>query len=391
LLALAYICNNELTYLLTLQTIIWTIMISLRGESRYSFCKRLFLFVISVIMMSSAFVSAQNPATPQMVIADYSVSGGGVVQIPVKLKNNASAFCAFQFTMVLPDGIRPIADSDTVSVVLNGGLLSDHEVRYSCLDSLLIVNSVSMTNALFKADTGVICYVRLVADIVTAETAKTIRVKDVEYCTPNVQMVTPTQDLSFTLTIKAPEVDPDFRIDIDPFTISGSIESSIVIESSVDIRSISFVITIPELMAEYRLVSFFSRLLLTSFNTDITEIDDRTYSVSIESLSDSVIRAGSTQIAGISANKAIALLPAGDYVFNLDSIAVTAANGKVYTIKPFEYRLDLSLTQVKSLMADTADEPVEYYSLDGRRIPEPAQGVTLVRYADGRVSKIIIR
>lgn len=342
-------------------------------------------------MMSSVFVFAQNPATPQMAIVDYCVSGGDEVQIPVRLSSNAGAFCAFQFKMVLPDGISPIAETDSTPVVLNGSLLSDHEVRYSCMDSLLIVNCVSMTNALFKADTGVICYVRLAAGIVTEETAKTIRVKDVEFCTPDVQMVTPLQDLSFKLTVMVPDVEPDFRIDIDPFTISGSIESSIVIESSVDIRSISFVITIPELLAQYRLVNFFSRLLLTSFNTDITEIDDRTYSVSIESLSDSVIRAGSTQIAGISANKAIALLPAGEYVFNLDSIAVTAANGKVYTIKPFEYRLDLSLTQVKSLMADTADEPVEYYSLDGRRIPEPAQGVTLVRYADGRVSKIIIR
>ena len=349
--------------------------------------KKIFVFIISA-MMTVCYVSAQKIEPPQILIADDSVACGEVVQIPVIL-NNAGAFCAFQFSLILPEGITPVADSDSVFTVTGGELIADHEIHYNCVDNSLIVGCVSMTNSVFKADSGVVCYISLMADTLKETVIDTIVVTDMEVSTPGVERLASVDDYSFTLKLIAYGL-PGFSINVSPFTFSGSIESAIVIESSVDISSIAFKIKIPELFAERKLINLFSHLMATDFKTDIAEIDDCTYSVLIQALSDSVILSGTTTITGISVDRAIALIPADVYVFYLDDIAVTTADGTVYRVAPIEYALDLTKTRVESMLPES-DESVTYYSLDGRRISSPGKGVTLVRHADGRVTKIINR
>ena len=350
--------------------------------------KKIFVFIISV-MMTVCYVSAQKIEAPQIIITNDSVASGETVQIPVFLNNNADAFCAFQFSLLLPDGISPVVGSDGMLAVTGGELISDHEFSCNYVDNTLYVGCVSMTNSVFLAESGVICYITLAADSVNESVTNQMWVSNVEFCTPAVERFTAT-DCRFLLTVLV-NVVPDFSLDILPFSISGSIETDIVIESSVDISSIAFDLTIPELFAQRKLITLLSRLIATNYNTEIVQIDDYTYSIKIESILDSVIFSGSTRIAGISVDKAILFVPADVYLFNLENIVITTSDGIVYNLAPVEYKVDLTSTAVESIIQEPAAESVTYYSLDGRRISSPGKGVTLVRHADGRVTKIINR
>ena len=46
-------------------------------------------------------------------------------------------------------------------------------------------------------------------------------------------------------------------------------------------------------------------------------------------------------------------------------------------------------TEIKDVVGDDSMQAVGYYSLDGRRLSKPQSGITLVRYSDGTVRKLI--
>ena len=70
---------------------------------------------------------------------------------------------------------------------------------------------------------------------------------------------------------------------------------------------------------------------------------------------------------------------------------VIIRDGKKYDVGPQVFRLDLTSTMVESYSADSLDNQVEYYTIDGRRVDGPVKGITLVRHPDGRVTKQINR
>ena len=349
--------------------------------------KRFFAVIIFVLMMAGGPFA--NAALPELLLPDDTVNSGGTVTVPVVL-DGAGGICALQFALYLPQGIVPATGTDGVEPITFGELCLDHELSYNWADGELRVACLSMTNSAFQYESGVVCYITLMADSVSTSVNKTILVTDVELTTTDVRSIR-LDDSYCDITVNLPEITPDVSFSLSPVKITGSIESSIVIESAVDISSIAFNITVPEAFAQNKLISLFSHLVVSDFNTEISQTDECSFDVVITALGDNVIKAGKTEIAGIAINYMMGLLVPDVYVFSLDNIVITTPDGKAYGLAPVEYRMDLTSTQVRVLTDDSFDEPVAYYSLDGRQVTEPLPGITLVRHADGRVTKLIKR
>ena len=329
--------------------------------------------------------------TPIRLFIDKDTAcSGETIMVPVRL-NGADSLCAFQFSMMLPEGVHAVR-TDSMSWVRAGNLLSDHELSCNYDKGVLSVACLSMRNTLFKDGTGVACYVMLRADSVEEDTNKSISVMDIEFSNPSATAID-IDDTSFVLTVYAPYIapEPDFSFSVSPFTFSGSLQSLITITSSADISSIALTVSVPEQLAVNNLVNIFSHLLETKFRTKIVKSDEYTYNVLIAALDGGVIPAGSTEIAGVAVTYVMGLIPADVYDFSLYDIAITTAGGKVYNPAPFDYRLDLTGTPVSSLALEPQTAPVSYFTLDGREVDGPVQGVTLVRHANGKVTKLINR
>ena len=380
------------------------------------------LAVIAFTMIAA--VSFAQKVFPELIVGSDTVDREGRVQIPIILKG-VEEFCAFQLSVFLPDSIGLAAESDDLPSVSKGELCTNHEIDYNLEDSILNVACLSLDNSLFAADSGTVCVLNLQADRLM-QLDKVLPVWNVELSTPGVNSYR-LEGLCFTVFAWAGEANPDtipvvgpdtipivnpdtipdtipvvgpdtipeivpvFTFNVSPFTFNGSLESAIVLGSDIDISSISFRITVPETFASNNLIRIISRLMSTAFKTEITQVGDYSYDVKISALGDSMIPAGTTEIAGVAVDYVLGLIKPDVYVFTLDYISVTGADGKKYDVGPQVFRLDLTSTMVESYSADSLDNQVEYYTIDGRRVDGPVKGITLVRHPDGRVTKQINR
>lgn len=377
----------------------------------------------AITLIASAMIALFSFAQkPELVVSSDTIGSNGIIQIPIILKG-ASGFCAFQFSIRMPDGIRPVTATDDISPVIKGNLTTNHEIDYNQKENsgtngyLLNVACISMDNAVFTADSGLICTVNLQADNPIQEN-KTITIGNIELSTPDVRKIRignssitvyplksqetpgtnpvvnpdtiPTVNPDTVPTIIPPITDPEFNLTISPFTFSGSFQSSIIITSDADIKSISFLVSVPEQFTTNKLIDILNRMTATDYRTEIKPINKCTYSIAISALNNNVIPSGSFEIAGVNINYVIGLIPPDIYLISLDMITITTTDGKVYNPKSFTYNIDFTFTNVESTIA-RPDDTVTYYTLDGQQVSAPVKGITLVRYSNGRVSKLINR
>lgn len=357
--------------------------------------KRFIAFIASA--MIAVFSFAQE-STPHLFISADTVNSDGTVQVPVVLAG-AQQICAFQFSVLLPDSIA--LDADGSVTVTGGDLFTDHIIDYNLEsdmeDEFLNVACLSPTNSVFAADSGAVCFINLKFENEIAM-EKILIFFDVELSTPSVEgintglevfTVFPREQKNNPDTI--PVFVPDISFGISPFAFQGTLQSAITIQSNMDISSLSFQVTVPENLAVNKLISLFGKLLSTQFRTEIMQTDVNKYGVSIAAIDDSLITAGLTAVTGISVDFVIGLITPGQYDFVIDDIQVTAPDGKIYEIPTQYYSINVTPTLIGSVQADALDEPVGYFTIDGREVPGPVKGITLIRHADGRVTKLINR
>lgn len=353
--------------------------------------RRFFVIIMSLLMITGSCF-AQTEA-PELLLSDDTVSSGGIVVIPVSLKG-ASGICALQFAIHLPENVIPIDPSHGYLVITPGIMCADHEVSYNYENRVIHVVCLSMTNTLFRNDSGVVCYVGLQTDSLAETTDKLIYVSDIEMSTPDVVGLE-LDDICSILTVKVPEIIPEipptFSISIAPFTFTGSFESTITITSDVDIRSIAFDITVPQGFVQQNLIRMFGQLLASQFQTSVVPLGSSTYRVSITPLKDTVVVSGITDIIGIAVKYDPTVISPGIYSFSFDNIAITVGNGKTYYPNPFDYQLDLTFTQVSSPDAGQNGSGESYFEIGGIQTSGFSNGITIIRHADGTAIKTINR
>lgn len=365
--------------------------VNISGHTIHTFMGKKFLILVIFVLTSINSLSAQNQS--QILIPNDSVNSGNCVLVPIVLYD-AYSICAFQFSLILPDGIVPTANTDQSSPVKGGELLTDHNISYHFDNGVLYVACLSITNSLLSANQGIICYVSLQTDSVITDTPKSILIDNIKLVMSNVTEIA-LEPTECVLTVVAPkdipQINPVFSFNITPQIINEAFESTIAINSNIDISTIAFNITIPEKLAASNMINILSNLLESEFHTVINQTDECTYNVNISSLDNYVIPAGVTQIADVVINYVLGQILPDIYTFSLCNISITATNGKVYNPAPIEYNLDLTFTGIEKSLSSLDGESTTYYTITGCQVESPVQGITLVRHPDGRVTKIINR
>lgn len=356
--------------------------------------KKIKLFIMYVMMIMTGNCLAK-PISPYFTFSVDTVNVGGPVNAPIMFYG-ASGLCAFQMSIVLPQGISPADGTDGVTIVTPGELCADHEFSYNYKDGVMDIACLSMTNSAFNDLVGVAFYVALQVDSVETTTSKEIWIKNVEVSTSDVRgfkLVDECHNLTLFVPENIPDVDPEFSFTVSPFTFSGSFESSITINSSVDLSSIAFKVTVPQVLAINNLFSLFGYLIDSGFSTVVVKTGTNEYYIRISAQEGHVIPAGTVSIAGIAVQYVLGLIPSDVYTFYLDDIAITTSSGKVYNPAPFEYTLDLTGTLVESADQDpdSDNNTVSFFTIDGREIDAPVKGIILMRQPNGKVTKVINR
>ena len=348
-------------------------------------------------MMISVSLSAQN-SDSYLVFSNDQVDAGGTVQVPVTMVG-ANSICAFQFSLVLPDGIEPAEDATGYGVVTGGNIFYDHSISYNYENGILHVACLSLTNSVFSTYHGVACYVNLKADKQLQTTEKEIQVTDIELCTPQSRSIK-SNNKQFIVNVlqqeqvpeeepqqeQVTEKEPEFSISVGPFSFSGMFRSSIAIESSVDLQSISFQLTIPEILATNRMVGIFGSLMADKYRTLISQVGTSTYRLEISAIDNGFIPAGKVDISEVTVTYVMGQMPPGEYAFLIDGLTVCAVDGKTYQIDAMSFKLNVVPSGVQPI---DDNEKTDLYSIDGRKIYSPVNGVMLMRHPDGRVTKFV--
>ena len=358
-----------------------------------------------VAFIASAMIALYSYAQkPELIVSSDSVGADGIVSIPVSLKG-ASGICAFQFSVWMPDSLSPVTGTESIQPVVKGDLFTNHTLDYNMDEecdegSMMNVVGFSPDNSVFSADSGLLCTINLKADYRTSAD-QVLGIGKIEFSTPDVESLGQEPLRLFvyisqgaihdTIPVDTvPVFVPEVKFGLSPFEFNGALQSAIAIESNLDISAISFKVTVPENLAVNRLIRLFGYLVDTIFQTEIDQVDSCTYAVSITAIDDSLITAGVTRITGISVDFVIGLITPGIYLFSLDDISVTAADGTIYEIESQNYSINLNPNAVESAKPDV-EGTVTYYTLDGRQVSAPVKGINLIRHPDGRITKFINR
>lgn len=107
-------------------------------------------------------------------VEDVTLQPGENVQVGIVLNNPDKTYAAFQFDLVLPEGVS-VAKNDKGKFIasLNADRADDHSLNVSLKgERTYRFLSFSMTNSAFSGTTGVLVYVTLTADNSLAQTAQ---------------------------------------------------------------------------------------------------------------------------------------------------------------------------------------------------------------------------
>ena len=176
-------------------------------------------YEISYVKGTLIIEKADEPEPPTPVdadnlsVEDVSMKAGETKEIAIVLNNPSAQYVAFQFDLILPDGISIAKDKKNKLIVsLNEDRIDDHTMTVQLMESNTYrFISYSMTNAEFYETDGDLLYVTLQADNTVKEGALTAIVKEQVFTDTNENPMT-WSDFSFNIVIE-PAIVPEITAD----------------------------------------------------------------------------------------------------------------------------------------------------------------------------------
>ena len=165
------------------------------------------------VIMAVLFVMVGNIFADNLTVESVTMSAGETKQISIVLNNPDRKYAAFQFDLVLPDGITIIKNSNgKLMVSLVADRIDDHTLNVSEMgDNTYRLLSFSLSNTEFYDTSGALLNITLKADANISSGNKTAMLKSQVFTAKNGTQYK-WNDLSFNIQIKAaviPEVMAD--------------------------------------------------------------------------------------------------------------------------------------------------------------------------------------
>ena len=158
--------------------------------------RRLMLLAMLLTLVGSIF--ADN-----LTVSSIELKAGQSKDVAINLNNSEKQYVAFQFDLVLPDGIS-IAKNDNgkLKVSLNANRVDDHTLTVQDLGSgTYRLLCFSMTNAAFSGTSGALLNMTLQADEGVTVGAKAGEIKSQVFTEPGGNQVK-WADVSFSITVQ---------------------------------------------------------------------------------------------------------------------------------------------------------------------------------------------
>ncbi len=178
--------------------------------------KRALLYII-MCLFACVYAHADNI----VYIASSTVEAGNTITLAVNLRCD-SPTSAFQFDLVLPEGITLATNADGQPDITKGSIVNKSRHTLDCApmsDGSIRFICYSLNSTLFTSTNGVVAYITLKADASCSVGKKSITIRDAVFATPSAVTTYVTTPSVSTLTVKeAPllqgDVNRDGHIDV---------------------------------------------------------------------------------------------------------------------------------------------------------------------------------
>ena len=159
--------------------------------------KKIFLMITLLV----GIVSAQ--ATNDVVVGDVTIPQGGSGVVNIELNNNDDEFTAYQFRLILPEGLSFVADKKGNPSFVAGDRYDDHSISSSTLG---VFSCISTTLAPISGTSGSLLSVDVTASAdVAVGTKLNVTLGEIECTTSGTSpKAVKFEDVTFTVTIGDP-------------------------------------------------------------------------------------------------------------------------------------------------------------------------------------------
>ena len=159
--------------------------------------KKIFLMITLLV----GIVSAQ--ATNDVVVGDVTIPQGGSGVVNIELNNNDDEFTAYQFRLILPEGLNFVADKKGNPSFVAGDRYDDHSISSSTLG---VFPCISTTLAPISGTSGSLLSVDVTASAdVAVGTKLNVTLGEIECTTSGTSpKAVKFEDVTFTVTIGDP-------------------------------------------------------------------------------------------------------------------------------------------------------------------------------------------
>ena len=184
--------------------------------------KKIFLMITLLV----GIVSAQ--ATNDVVVGDVTIPQGGSGVVNIELNNNDDEFTAYQFRLILPEGLNFVADKKGNPSFVAGDRYDDHSISSSTLG---VFSCISTTLAPISGTSGSLLSVDVTASAdVAVGTKLNVTRGEIECTTSGTSpKAVKFEDVTFTVTIGDPA---DTHVVLDETSTTAPVASG----GAVDIR-----------------------------------------------------------------------------------------------------------------------------------------------------------
>jgi len=154
-----------------------------------------------MITLLVGIVSAQ--ATNDVVVGDVTIPQGGSGVVNIELNNNDDEFTAYQFRLILPEGLNFVADKKGNPSFVAGDRYDDHSISSSTLG---VFSCISTTLAPISGTSGSLLSVDVTASAdVAVGTKLNVTLGEIECTTSGTSpKAVKFEDVTFTVTIGDP-------------------------------------------------------------------------------------------------------------------------------------------------------------------------------------------
>lgn len=159
--------------------------------------KKIFLMITLLV----GIVSAQ--ATNDVVVGDVTIPQGGSGVVNIELNNNDDEFTAYQFRLILPEGLNFVADKKGNPSFVAGDRYDDHSISSSTLG---VFSCISTTLAPISGTSGSLLSVDVTASAdVAVGTKLNVTLGEIECTTSGTSpKAVKFEEVTFTVTIGDP-------------------------------------------------------------------------------------------------------------------------------------------------------------------------------------------